>query len=70
MQLQFRAKCQVKDTNADTEILVFEFILGPIHIVCLANVPREGEKESIAYVKIDMEPSRNNWEIMLEKKSG
>ena len=56
MQLQFKAKCKVSETKADTEILVFEFNLGPIHFVCLANVPREGEKESVAYVKIDLEP--------------
>jgi hypothetical protein len=64
MQLQFRAKCTVKDTTAETEILVFEFNLGPIHVVCLANVPREGEKESIAYVKVDLDAGKNNWEVM------
>ena len=63
MQLQFRAKCKIADTAKETEILIFEFNLGPLHFVCLANVPREGEKESIAYIKIDLEPTRNNWEI-------
>ena len=63
MQLQFRAKCTLKETGTkEGEILCFEFNIGPLKIICIANMPREGETESIAYVKLELEAART-WEV-------
>lgn len=67
MQLQFRAKCRFKETtNAD--MLVFEFSLGPIVVTCLANIPQEDQPESVAYVLLELVPSKSVWEIRPERK--
>lgn len=63
MTLQFRATCRIKETQANSEMLIFEFNLGPIFITCLANVPREGEDTSVAFVKLELRHSRAEWEI-------
>lgn len=68
MQLQFRAKCEIKETGAGTEMLVFSFTLGPLTISCLANIPREGETESVAYVIAELQPTQPIWDIRPEKK--
>jgi hypothetical protein len=63
MQLQFRAKCKLKETEATkTEIIVFDFNVGPLKFICIVNIPREGETESVAYVKMEFE-SMKSWEV-------
>lgn len=68
MQLQFKAKCIVKSTATDSEILVFSFRLGPLMISCLANIPNDDERESVAYVIAELEETQPTWEIRPERK--
>ena len=61
--LQFKTRCRVKETSTG-EILSFSFYLGPIKIVCIANIPAEGKDEAPVYVKVDLEgtaPTVGGW---------
>jgi len=60
MMLQLKVPCEIKPNKADGEIAVFEFSLGPVHISCIANIPKDGAKSS-AYVKISLD-NGNMWE--------
>lgn len=55
--IQFKTKCRLKENNVDGEILSFAFSLGPIRVICIANIPMEGEREAVVYVKLDFESS-------------
>ena len=63
MSLQFKTKCRISETAQKTEMLTFSFFLGPLKVVCLANIPREGEEEAVVYVKLELHASKLEWEI-------
>lgn len=54
--LQIRSRCTVKyNENTDSEIVIFSFNFGPAYFLCIANVPREGEKDAAVYVKVKLD---------------
>lgn len=44
---------KIKQTRHNTETLCFSFNLGPIKVICIANIPEEGKEESPVYVKFE-----------------
>jgi hypothetical protein len=65
--VQLKTACQIKETSVNTEILVFTFNLGPVKVICIANIPEEGKKEAIAYVKLELNPSMLEWGVGKEE---
>jgi hypothetical protein len=70
MTLQLKTECRIKETGANSEMLVFEFQIGPLHIRCLANIPREGEQNALVYIHADIKVPRSLdlWEPRKEKE--
>lgn len=56
----------IKETSLG-EMVVFEFMFGPIHFGCLVNIPQDGEEKSTVYVKIDLRWSKSEWELWKKK---
>jgi hypothetical protein len=53
-QKQINVTCHVRETGVGTETISFSFNLGPIRIVCIANIPEEGKRSAPGYVKIQL----------------
>ena len=52
-QKQLVLRSHVKETSLGTETLSFTIRLGPIKIICIANIPDEGKDGAPVYVKIE-----------------
>lgn len=48
---QITVEATVKPAANNTEVLVFTIQLGPIDIICIVNIPPEGEHTAPVYVK-------------------
>jgi hypothetical protein len=57
MSDQFIVTGVVRPTTKNTETLSFSFVLGPLKIVCIANIPEEGDTAPV-YVKLQL-PNEN-----------
>jgi len=61
-------RARVVETGEATDMLVFPLHgFGPLQLAVLANVPREGEPHSIAYIKADVAPDPS-WTLDPSKK--
>ena len=59
---QLTLTASVKENNAGGETLAFIVPLGPLQIICIANIPGEGEREAPAYVKFKLDTrDTQNW---------
>lgn len=59
---QLTLTASVKENNAGGETLSFIVPMGPLQIICIANIPGEGEKEAPAYVKFKLDTrDTQNW---------
>ena len=59
---QLTLTATVKENNAGGETLSFIVPMGPLQIICIANIPGEGEKEVPAYVKFKLDTrDTQNW---------
>lgn len=57
---QITVRSTVKETSKG-EMLVFQFDLGLFQIVCLANIPDDGEESAPVYVKFKVgRPRKGN----------
>ena len=45
---------RIKENGAGSEILCFDIRLGPVTLVCIANIPDEGQNTAPVYVKFKM----------------
>lgn len=52
---QLTLTASVKENNAGGETLSFIVPLGPLQIICIANIPGEGEQEAPCYVKFKLD---------------
>jgi hypothetical protein len=52
---QLTLTATVKENNAGGETLSFIVPMGPLQIICIANIPGEGEREAPAYVKFKLD---------------
>lgn len=57
MSDQLVVQAIVRPTSVGTETLSFSFNLGPLKVVCIANIPAEGEESAPAYIKLQLPPS-------------
>ena len=48
---QIKVTCRIKPNRVGGEVLCFNIPLGPIEIVCVANIPCDEETEAPGYVK-------------------
>lgn len=48
----------IRPTSVGTETLSFFFMLGPLKVVCVANIPGDGEESAPAYIKLQL-PDEN-----------
>jgi hypothetical protein len=59
---QLTLTATVKENAAGGETLSFIVPLGPLQIICIANIPGEGEREAPAYVKFKLDTrDTQNW---------
>jgi hypothetical protein len=59
---QLTLTASIKENNAGGETLSFIIPMGPLQIICIANIPGEGEREAPAYVKFKLDPrDTQNW---------
>lgn len=62
MTLQLKVPTRIKpNPQHESELIIFEFDFLCWHVGCLVNVPREGEEESLTFVKIDMKENWGDW---------
>jgi len=52
---QLTLTASVKENAAGGETLSFIVPLGPLQIICIANIPGEGEREAPCYVKFKLD---------------
>jgi hypothetical protein len=52
---QLTLTASVKENNAGGETLSFIVPMGPLQIICIANIPGEGEREAPCYVKFKLD---------------
>jgi hypothetical protein len=52
--IQLKTTCRIKRTAVGTETVQFTFSLGPLMVLCIANIPEEGKEEATVYVKLDL----------------
>jgi len=52
---QLTLECSVKENAAGGETLSFVVPLGPISLICIANIPGEGETTAPVYVKFKVD---------------
>jgi hypothetical protein len=45
----------IKDNAAGGETLSFTIPMGPLQIICIANVPGDGEREAPVYIKFKLD---------------
>lgn len=48
---QITVDAVIKPAAENTEVLVFTIPLGPIDVICIVNIPPEGEVSAPVYVK-------------------
>jgi len=48
----------IRPTRRETETLSFSFNLGPLKIICVANIPEEGKTSAPTYIKLQL-PDEN-----------
>jgi hypothetical protein len=54
--LQIKSRCTIKyNEHTDSEIIIFSFQFGPAYFLCIANTPREGEKDAAVYIKVRLD---------------
>jgi hypothetical protein len=46
---------RVKENSVGSEVLCFNIKLGPMTLVCIANIPDEDQDEAPVYVKFKVE---------------
>ena len=52
---QLTLSCKVKENAGGGETLSFVVPLGPVSLICIANIPGEGETEAPVYVKFKVD---------------
>lgn len=52
---QLTLSCSVKENAAGGETLSFVIPLGPVSLICIANIPGEGEETAPVYVKFKVD---------------
>jgi hypothetical protein len=52
---QLTLECSVKENAAGGETLSFVVPLGPVSLICIANIPGEGETTAPVYVKFKVD---------------
>lgn len=52
---QIVAVGRLKENQTGGEIISFCVYLGPLTLVCIVNIPEEGEREAPVYVKFKIE---------------
>ncbi|MCR4286298.1 MAG: hypothetical protein NUW00_05365 [Candidatus Kaiserbacteria bacterium] len=52
---QLTLTASVKENSAGGETLSFIIPMGAVQIICIANIPGEGEREAPAYVKFKID---------------
>jgi len=52
---QLTLTATVKENSAGGETLSFIVPMGPLQMICIANIPGEGEREAPAYVKFKLD---------------
>jgi hypothetical protein len=59
---QLTLTASVKENAAGGETLSFIVPMGPLQIICIANIPGEGEREAPCYVKFKLDTrDTQNW---------
>ena len=59
---QLTLTATIKENAAGGETLSFIVPMGPIQVICIANIPGEGEREAPAYVKFKIDTrDTQNW---------
>jgi len=59
---QLTLTATVKENAAGGETLSFIIPMGPLQVICIANIPGEGEREAPAYVKFKLDTrDTQNW---------
>jgi hypothetical protein len=48
---ELHTRCRIIPTQKDLDALVFTIELGPMSIICIANIPEEGSMYAPVYVK-------------------
>ncbi len=52
---QLTLTATIKENSAGGETLSFIVPLGPLQVICIANIPGDGEREAPAYVKFKLD---------------
>ncbi len=61
--IQHRTKCIIKENpKTDSEYVTYMYFLGPIKVVHIVNLPREGEDHATVYIKIEVGTFDIAWE--------
>lgn len=57
---QLKLTGQVKPTQVGGEMITFKIPMGPLgELICIVNIPHEGEETAPVYVKIKAGPPRS-----------
>lgn len=68
---QFRTMGTIKDNAAGGEIIHFRIPMGPLgSLICIVNIPGDGEKQAPVYVKIKAGQDFNAAGIHSDKNGG